>query len=253
MSFGLGSWGLDVWGVSPELTIESAVAWTTHTVVVTLSRPCMLESVLGEGDGLNPRTWTVRRDDSSYVWTVVGCTKVTDRRIALHLRTPLQSWNREHVVVSTTLRSTASVLVSAPYEVSFRGVLPTTAVNEPAGRFDLMSTDINAGGLRTTEAGAYARVFGDDVIRKMVLRRLTTSPGAYFHIPPAEFGRDLKAKEPLRTSSLLALKTSIEQEIVREPGVVEAKAALSLSNGLLSINVKIQTDSQTFDVGVTAG
>lgn len=253
MSFGLTEWGLSVWGADTSLYLESAVALTTHAVLVTASYPMRMSSPLGVGDALNPSTWAVYRDDNSYSWTVVGCARVSDRRIILYLRTALQSWNRTHVVRTTDLRSSSGALIVTPYELNFRGVLATTEINEPRVPFDLASTNVNAGGLRTTEAGSYERVFGDDMIRKMALRRLTTMPGAYFHIPAADFGRDMKVKEPIRASSVLALKTSIELEMLKEPGVVGAKAAVSLNNGLLEIRLKIQTDYNTVEVGLTAG
>ena len=251
--FGLSGWGLDTWGTTSELFLESAVALTTHSVLVTLSNLALCLSPLTEGDALNPTTWRIARDDASTVWTINAVQKITDRRFVLYLRTALQSWNRVHTVGSTTLRSSTGAMVTGPYTLNFRGVLPATAVTEPAGPFDLLSTDINAGGLRTTEAGAYARIYGDDVIRKMVLRRITTMPGSYFHIAPNDFGQDLKAKEKIRPSSLLALKSRLEEEIMREPGVVDAKASMTLNGGLLQIQARVQTDSQVFAIGVSAG
>ena len=58
---------------------------------------------------------------------------------------------------------------------------------------------------------------------------------------PDEFGQGLKAKEGLRASSLPALKVNIEQEVLKEPGVLSATAKLELSAGQLSIHVRAQT------------
>lgn len=251
-TFGLGEWGLDIWGAAAELTLESAVAATTHSVLVTLSAPPLAESPIGTGDALNPGTWEVARDDRSYIWTVTASERITDRRFLLYLRTALQSANRVHTVGSTTLLSTARLLITAPYTIDFRGVLPATDVTEPLGPFDFESTNINAGGLRTTEAGSYARIYGDDVVRKMVLRRITTMPGSYFHIAPPEFGQDLKSKERIRASALPTLKLRIDNEIMKEPGVVAASSALSLEEGVLKIHAKVQTNEKTFEIGVSA-
>lgn len=250
--WGLGEWGLDIWGATAELTLESAVAATTHSVLVTLSAPPLADSPIGPGDALNPGTWAVARDDASYTWTVTGVERITDRRFLLYLRTALQSANRVHTVGSTTLLSSARLLIVAPYTINFRGVLPATDVTEPMGPSDFESTNVDAGGLRTTEAGSYARVYGDDVVRKMVLRRITTMPGSYFHIAPPEFGQDLKSKERIRASSLPALKLRLDNEIAKEPGVVNAATTLSLENGLLRIRAKVQTSEQTFEIGVSA-
>jgi hypothetical protein len=241
MSFGTGSWGLDYWGTDPTLYMQSAVATTTHSVTVTLSQPVRARSAISAGDALNPRTWTVTRVDTSQVFTVVGVLQVTTRRFLLFLRTPLSSYNRTHRVRATDLVSTAGILIAAPYEVDFRGVLPTTEVNERTGPFDLLTTDVVGGGLQTTEGGAYARIYGDDVIRKMIYRRLSTMPGSFFHLNPDEFGVGLKVKEVLRASSLPALKVKIEQELLREPGVLGVSTQLSLANGILVIKANVRT------------
>lgn len=241
MSYGLGEWGLDFWGTDPTLTMLSAVATTTHSVTVTLSQPVKARSPIAPGDALNPRTWTVTRVDTSFAYTVIGVLKVTARRFMLFLRTALASYNRVHKVRSTGLISATGVLISSPYEVEFRGVLPTTEVNERTGPFDLLTTDVVGGGLQTTEGGGYARIYGDDVIRKMIYRRLTTMPGSFFHLNPDDFGVGLKVKEVLRGSSLPALKVKIDQELLREPGVLGVATQLSLNNGILVIKANVRT------------
>lgn len=252
MPYGLDAWGLDVWGVDPTLRMESAVAATTHSVIVTTTTPTSQVSPIAPGDALNPRTWTVARDDDSVVFTPIGVLSLGDRRVQIFLRNSLQSWNREHKVGSTTLRSSMGHLVSSPYSLLFRGVLPTTAVNEPNVLFDLKTTDIIGGSLQTTEAGGYARIYGDDVIRKMIYRRLTTMPGSFFHIAPGDFGAGLKIKGILRASSLSALKARIQTEILKEPGVKEVNVGLTLGNGVLSIAAKVRTQLGLTEVSVTA-
>lgn len=253
MSWGLGMWGLDVWGTDPNLYFSSAVAVTTHSVLVTLSNDAVSDSPIAPGDALNPRSWEVSRTDNSYTWTVIGVLEYAARRYQLFLRTALQSVNRAHKVRSTTLRTPAGLLISAPYEVNFWGVFPTTAINEPVGPSDFLTTDVLYGGLQTTEAGSYARIWGDDVIKKMVYRRLTTMPGSYFHIPEGDFGVGLKIKEPIRGSSLPALKVRIEMELLKEPGVIGAKVGLeSIAGGGLTIRAKVQTQGSVTETTVTA-
>lgn len=253
MTYGLGEWGLGLWGATADLALESVVALTTHAVLVTVSQPVLMDSLLGDGDALNPATWTVARADNSYTWTVTAVQPLSDRRFVLHLRTALHSANRTHKVDARRLQSAAGIAISDPFMLEFRGVLPATDVTEPTGPTDFESTDIQGGGLRTTEAGSYAKIYGDDVIRKMILRRLTTMPGSYFHIPAADFGRDLQIKEPLRASSLSSLKVKIDNEIMKEPNVVAANCSLSYVNGVLQIRAKVQTEYGTIETDISAG
>lgn len=250
--WGLGSWGYMDWGTNPNLFMESAVALNTHAVVVTFSRGARCASATTTGDALNPLTWTASLVTTGAAYTPVLVQKVTDRRVIITFREPLASWNYYHRIGSTTLQADTRVLISAPYSVDFRGVLPTTDINEPTGPFDLFTTDIVGGSLKTSEAGGYVRVYGVDLLRKMIFRRLTTMPGGFFHIPEAEFGVDLKIKGILRVSSLSALQRKITDEIQREPGVVQAKVALTLQSGVLSIGIKVQTELGPVETTITA-
>lgn len=252
MTYGIGAWGLDYFGVDPSLYLQTATAVTTHSVLVTASTTVRAVSPLAPGDALNPRSWAVTRVTGGLTYTVVGVLQVTDRRFQLFLRTPLSSVNYLHRVTATELRSSTGLLISAPYYAEFRGVLPTEAIVDRYRPFDLASTEIVGGSLKTNEAGGYVRVYGDDLIRKMVIRRLVTMPGAYFHIAPSDFGQDLKIKEPLRVSSLSTMKVQIEEEIRKEPGVIGALANLSLTGGILTIKARIQTDSGETEVTIGA-
>lgn len=253
MSFGLDSWGLDsFWGADPSLYLQSAVASTTHSVTVTLTQPVKARSPISPGDALNPSSWTVTRVDTSAEFVVIGVRKLTSRRYTLYLRTALSSFNYVHRVRATELMTPGGILISAPFETDFRGVLATTRTNEPTGPFDLRSSNIIGGGLVTNEAGGYQRIYGDEVIRKMIYRRLSTMPGSYFHLTEDEFGVGLKIKEVLRGSSLPALKVRVEQEIQREPGVLGVSTELSLSNGTLIIKAKVRTAAGTTETTVEA-
>lgn len=252
LGWGLGEWGLSPYGTDPNLLLESAVAITTHSVMVTTSRSLRISSAIALGDALNPATWTVSRVTTGAAYTPTLVQKLSERRVLITLREPLASWNYYHRVGSTTLQAANLVLVSAPYYLDFRGVLSTTATSEPDGIFDLFTSDVVGGSLQTTEAGGYARVYGVDVIRKLIFRRLTTMPGSFFYLSDSEYGVGLKIKGILRTHSLAALQREITDEIAREPGVIEVKVRLSLGSGVLSIHVRARTDLGEVETTVTA-
>lgn len=252
MSWGLESWGYTDWGTDPDLFLESAVALNTHAVVVTFSRPARCSSQVAIGDALNPATWTASRVSTGEAYTPVLVQRISDRRVVVTFREALASWHYYHRIGSTTLQADTRVLISAPYSVDFRGVLATTELNEPSGPFDLLTTDVVAGGLRTTEAGGYARVYGVELIKKMIFRRLTTMPGGFFHIPESEFGVDLKIKGVLKTSNLASLRRKIVDEIGREPGVLESAVSLTLRSGVLSIHIRARTEQGLVETTVSA-
>ena len=253
MSWGLGEWGLDVWGASATLEMEAAVAATTHSVVVTLTRAPRAYSPISPGDALNPASWEVFRTDTTKTFTPIGVLQLTNRRFQIFLRQALSSRNYSHTVRSNVLRSAATgVLISSPRSATFPGVLATTAVNEPRGAWDFESANVLSGTLQTTAAGTYQRIFTEDVLRKLIFRRLTTLPGSYYHLAQDEFGQGLKVKERMRASSLPALKVNIEQEIKKEPNVLGATATLSLDSSGLSIHVLVKTPAGDVETTVVA-
>jgi thymidylate synthase ThyX len=81
---------------------------------------------------------------------------VTERRFQLFLRTALASSNYLHRVTSTVLQSSTGLLISAPYYAEFRGVIPAEAIVDRYRPFDLASTEIVGGSLKTNEARGYA-------------------------------------------------------------------------------------------------
>jgi hypothetical protein len=85
----------------------------------------------------------------------------------------------------------------------------------------------------------------EDTKRKKRVVKLKTADiqnkDIYFKYVPDEFGVGLKVKEVLRASSLPALKVKIEQELLREPGVLGVSTQLSLANGILVIKANVRT------------
>ena len=253
MSWGLGEWALTEWGADPRLIMQSAVATTTHSVTVTLSRAPRARSPLSPGDALNPSVWEVFRTDASRTFTPIGVLKINDRRYQIFLREALSSRNYSHTVRANTLLSAATgVLISAPRFTTFPGVWPTTAINEPRGPWDFEQSNVMSGALNTNTGGTYGRIFSEDVLRKLIFRRLTTIPGAFYHLSEEEFGQGLRAKEGMRASSLPALKANVEQEVLKEPGVLGVTATLQLTAGQLSMHVLAQTPNGEVETTVVS-
>lgn len=247
--WGTGSWGTGSWGGTTDLTVVRAVARSTHEVEVRLSRTPKALTPLALGDALQPASWRVYRADATPL-TILAVRPIDDTNYRLILATELGGWLETHTLSAIGLTTPEGLHMVPPETATFRGVT-TAGMNRPLGHFDL-SNGIGEGSLRVNASGGYERVYGVDLIRKMVLRRLTTMPGSFFHIAPEDFGVGLKVKEPLKASSLLSLKRQIEEEIKREPGVTSAAVALGLSGGVLSIRAKIGTTEGVIETTVQA-
>lgn len=95
-----------------------------------------------------------------------------------------------------------------------------------------------SGTLTIDSGGDYASESGPAFVRKLILRRLTTKPGEFFHLP--NYGLGLREKEPLPVNNLRALAKAIEQQVALEPEVSAVKANLSYAANAAILYVKVQ-------------
>lgn len=249
MSYGTESWGLDVWGADPTFRMDSAVAATTHSVYITFSRPPRAVSPLSQGDALRNSTWSINGYDFSDPKVIVAVTMVGNRRAEITVSTPFKSSNYKYKINATTLMSSSGVYVSPPYELTFRGLLAADPTTERQRAFDV---NVLGEALQVTSGGSYARVHGLDLLRKMILRRISTMPGSFFHLSPDEFGLGLRSKEFVKVSALPNIKKRIEDEVNKELGITGTVASLEASDGIISVKLKVTTEFGPMEVSVLA-
>lgn len=103
-----------------------------------------------------------------------------------------------------------------------------------------MDATLNENTLTTTSGGDYASMTGEPFVKKLILRRLISKPGDFFHLP--NYGIGLRVKEPLPNTDLRKLAKAIEMQVAMEPEVLAVKASLSYasSSAILYINLKVQ-------------
>lgn len=97
-----------------------------------------------------------------------------------------------------------------------------------------------SGTLIITSGGDYASQSGQDLIKKLIVRRLISKPGDFFHLP--NYGLGLRIKEPIPNVDLRKLAVQIEEQVNLEPEVAESRASLSYAagTGTLLINLKVR-------------
>ena len=108
----------------------------------------------------------------------------------------------------------------------------------------MAQTEIAASGTLTiTTGGDYASQSGAELIKKLVLRRLISKPGDFFHLP--NYGLGLRVKEPIPNVDLRKLAVQIEEQVNLEPEVAESRASLSYAagTGTLLVNLKVRLKS----------
>lgn len=264
-------WGLDLYATSPwggsvkgtGIHVVSARALSTRQVEVVLSDAAQHIANTVPGDALNPATWTVQRLDTTAFLNVVSVEVVTASTYVLTCIQNFGSVMVTHRVGSTTLLDAAGGVVRSPQSADFLGILAAdvvsidaaVAVRRLAAR-DLANppatTAVAVGGtLQILSGGDYASVTGAELVRKLIIRRLTTIPGEFFHLPT--YGGGVKVKEPISPGDLVALKATIEAQVLKEPEVQSASASLSLSaDGVLTevVRAKLKKTGETINVEV---
>lgn len=263
--WGLQAYGLSSYGASSAgaVNIVSALALSTREVEVTVSGPVQDNSPFLEGDALNPATWMVQRLDTLQFLNVVNVAQSGAFKYVLLTFEEFGPVSVTHRASTTTLLDTSGVLIATPREADFLGIADAVTVS-PAARLaarqvsarDIANsqTPVNtylAGTLQVTANGDYQIVTGTELVKKLLIRRLLSRPGDFFHLP--NYGIDFKLKEPIAASDLPKLKAEIERQALLEPEIESVQARLTLnSKGVLTTEVRarIRQSGESISIGL---
>lgn len=241
---------------APALELLSAAAVATNTVRVVLSTFPLAQSFIGVGDALNPNTWSIVRTDTGAAFDVMTVNQVSARTFDLVIYERFASSLVQHQVSSTALVDPFSNLIQSPTSQTFIGVVAVsestqnakTAANRYAltdlanPPFPSRGSNVGGGTRVITASGDFASESGNSLVQKLVLRRLTTSKGGFFHLP--DYGVGIQPKRPIQSNDLLTLKKQIEDQVALEPEVsaVSANLSLDLANDILTIVLQVRTN-----------
>jgi hypothetical protein len=246
------------------ITITSAMAIGTNEVKVFLNNPPKRNSSTGTGDALNPLTWDIQRLDTAEVLSVAFVNMYGPTIFGLVISGKFGDASVLHRVGSSTLLSETNELILPPKYVDFIGI--STLEDSQFGLAKLRKTypvdisnphtpslniETTGGTLIINSSGDYETVTGEELIKKLIIRRLITNPGDFFHIP--EYGIGLPVKETISTSDLVSLKSSIEKQIKREKEVSDCLAQIEMSaDGVLNIKIKatLRDTGKQIEVGI---
>jgi hypothetical protein len=249
----VAGWGVSGFGIAPygglsfvglpTLTLVSADALDTRTVRVVTSADMQVQSDILDGDGTNPDTWLLTRDDTGVVLPIASV-DIDGQTATLHLLTDLAKYAVFHTVSTTTLKGATGEVVQAPTSQSFHGLAESAEAMSPRSLIRVQRDLANlaaprnplGGTLQVGSDGDYRNVDGVEYERRMLLRRLWTRPGDFFHIP--KYGIGLREKEPLPVSSLNALAADIRTQILSDGTIKEAAVQLSFKSSVLVVEVR---------------
>lgn len=239
--YGIGPYGLSPYGIgslSLGYFIELAYLISANELVVITSEPMnLLEAV-------NPNEWTVRDDTANEVIVVYGVNPIGPNSVILYLQRPPAPLSHDFVVASDVSSSTGDTL--DPNEYAFQGVnlaSSYTQIGQQRRDFDFANPFLTSEKVPSTmsvgSSGDYNLVSGEQLVVKLVIRRLVTSPGEFVFLP-ASYGQGLKVNAPLYVSDLARLKTQIQNSLLREQELEAVAVAVRLdaTTGKLSVDVR---------------
>lgn len=276
--WGLGEWGTSPWGTgepAPVAAFASVYATGDHTVRVTLSFEPQNQNGTILGDALNPQTWQITVPSTGRILSPIRVVRLNATTYDISTWEKFDPVQVEMKVTSTTLLNVAGNPVGI-LEAGFPGSLRenTDRADKLAARRGFAYTDIRnpitpnspAGGtLEITAGGDYQSETGPAFVRKLIVRRLLSTParlspigrGDFFHLPEYGAGIPAQVKGMVSTANLVALKKLIEQQTLLEPEVSAAVAKLSFNaaNGILNIELqaRLKSTGQTVNVSLPVG
>jgi hypothetical protein len=243
------------------VTIVSVYAITTNDIQVTASGPLLQRSVVLTGDSMNPSTWQLNRLDTGETLKIVSVTVLSPTQVLLHTLFPLPISTVQLEVSSTTLldangnpadpsalcygttegayatpQQSAITATTAPQDLLNRQFPAPLNQTSPLGT-SAYGTPGSLSGTLVIAGGDYANQSGLDLLRKLIIRRLTATPGDFAHIP--QYGVGLKVKQPLPVGDLVKLQASIKQQIMQEPDVETVAATVTQSSNVLTVQVSV--------------
>lgn len=240
---------LSIYGatVSGAVSVQKAVAVSTHEVDVTTTGRVRDSSPFVVGDALNPATWQVQRLDSLAFLTVVGVAQVATNTYRLTCLEAFGPVGVQHQAGSTVLLDASGSTIVNPRFAAFQGVLDASTstmaakmAHRKTGARDYANVptlDTFGGTLKIDSGGDYEMVSGAELVKKLIIRRLVSKPGDFFHLP--NYGIGLRVKEPLPVADLSKLKAEIERQVLQEPEVDTVQAQLfQTSESILTVKVR---------------
>ena len=154
--------------------------------------------------------------------------------------------------VSASILSAGYVPILYPNHALFPGLVADISAQARAATLQdirnpqFAGTDGTGGVFRLQPGGDYQTESGQQLITKLVVRRLTTDPDAFFHLVPGTYGLGLALKERYPLGDLTAFKAAIERQVLREPEIVECAAQVSLTaGGVLTIILRARLAAGT--------
>lgn len=267
----MSGWGTSEYGLAPYgvgnafLPVDEGgrtFAAGDRIVRVRLSFQALAGDSTRAGDATNPLTWEVLsvgtgrvltplsvRQLDTYTFEILTLQLLDPSKTDMQLRTTSLKAADGGPVGTLQWTFPGSTLVSnvnpqtktTAAALAMRDIANPQTPNSPVG-----------GTLQITSAGDYKSVTGEALIRKLIIRRLISKRGDFFHLP--QYGAGLRVKDTMANVDLRKLSKELEAQIKFEPEVEAAAVGLSYTAGaqalVVQMRVKLRQTGQEVSVSM---
>ncbi len=249
--------------------VVAATASGSSTFQVAFSEQPLFVSPLRSGDASNLARWSLIRLDTGaavpllFIRAVSGVPLVLEFGIIGRFMSALV---RYQITGDFTLVSAIADPIINPRSATFAGSPFAATVPQARGLRDMRnpqsSRDHINGGLVVRSSGDYDLEGGLVLLRKLILRRLTTLPHEFYHLSNRDYGGGAEQKGFFTTADIVALQAATERQVLREPEVAEASATVTLTpDGRLTRQVRARVRrtgetlaiTSTMQIGASGG
>ena len=234
------------------LELTSALAVAANVVAVTFNAAPLQGGALVPGSITDLSRLTISSPKRAR-YTVLSVDKISDTIWTFTIFEPMQDWHTAHTVAFVGLLDAASKPMDPGFtSLTFLGLQDAASLAPPSQT--QTPTDIHnasvfnspgakvPGTLAIGPTGDYEEDSGISLIKKLIIRRLLTPKGGFFHLP--DYGLGFAVKEPINPTRLVELKTDIERQCKLEPEIGSVSAGISVgSDGVTIVTIAGTTRS----------
>ena len=235
------------------MQLLSVTMTAANRLRATFSTAPLAASPLNVGDILDPGTCSIASPKRA-AYTILATEALSATIWEFVTLEPFEDFRVSHTLdASDLLDSTGAAIDSGYKTASCLGLTDNTRTpQQQAVRLrDVSNPQTYLGSptpstLQVSSSGDYSEDVGDVLLRKLVIRRLLTRPGGFFHLPNYGLGFDIKKPPPL-AGDVAKLKAKIAQQIMLEPEAKGVTVSLIVGNGpnadITEIDLAIKTAS----------
>ena len=251
--WGTGAWGTSYYGFGypSALYIAGAYPSSERTCVVTTSIAPAQVSPINPGDALNPRTWSLVRDDTGKSMLVMAVRVINTTTFELYSLDLFPGYGTTCRVSAPQLVQPTGVAIAVPDFADFEGCKAYVVTQSQTSLVDLKnapaSTNETSGTLQVGTNGDYALEGGVPFLKKLIYRRLVTAPGEFFYLPNT-YGVGVAVKSQVLPSDLVMLQGVVQRQISQEPAfsAVQVQLRIDATQTLyITVNAVLAKTNQT--------